>query len=68
MMKRCIQIIFFCREGRDQSEDGGPEEGHHHDPEWGEVARPAYDHNSLCAATSRPHHQEAAPGFLGDRP
>lgn len=54
------------RKGWNQSKDWSPKEGHHHDPEWWEVARAVDDHNPLRAAASRPHHQEAAAGFLGD--
>lgn len=60
-------FVFLHRKGGNQGKNRSPEESHHYDPEWGKVAGAADDHNSLCAATSGPHHQKAAAGFLGDR-
>lgn len=58
--------ISYYREGRDQGKDRSPEESHHHDSEWGEVARSPHDHYPFCSPIARPHHQKAAAGLLGD--
>lgn len=59
-------LMSHYRERRDQGKDRSPEESHHHDSEWGEVAGSPHDHHPLRSPSPRPHHQKAAAGLLGD--